>query len=75
MQKLYYRETRKATAVNDRSRNGGRRVHYTGVYGNDVRTRVKLLDIIWLRNLVKSNKESKFLYTYLYGKKKKKEKR
>lgn len=62
MQKLYCRETRKATAVNDRSRNGGRRVHRPGVYGNDVRTRVKPLYVIWLRKLMRSKIEPKFLY-------------
>lgn len=36
MQKLYCRETRKAMAVNDRSRNGGQRVHRPGVYRSDV---------------------------------------
>lgn len=69
MQKLYCRETRKATAVNDRSCNSGRRIHRPGVYGNDVRTTVASLYNLAAQSYEIQNRTKIFIYRTLHKKK------
>lgn len=69
MQKLYCRETRKATAVNDRSRNGSNS-SIVQTFTEMMCVQVKLLDDWPVQPCEIQNKESKFLCMYFYGKKK-----